>query len=187
MGMPLPKMTLAEYLAWETAQPDRHEFNRGETFAMVGGTSGHNRVIVNLTRRIDAHLDGTPCRVFSENMKLQLADEACFYPDVMVTCGKTFKGDELAVTEPLLIVEVLSPSIQGFDRGNKFILYRSLASLREYALIDPATRTVEVFTWTDSGAWLLTDQTHLGTLTLASIGCKLPLEWVFKGMDHDSA
>ena len=187
MGLPLPKMTLAEYMAWETAQPDRHEFYRGETFAMVGGTSGHNRVVVNLTRRIDAHLDGTACHVFSENMKLQLSDEGCFYPDVMVTCGKVFKGDELAVTEPLLIIEVLSPSTQGYDRRNKFILYRSLASLREYALIDPDTRTVEVFTLTDSGAWLLTDQTNLGTLTLASIDCKLPLEWVFKGMDRDPA
>jgi hypothetical protein len=78
-GTPLPKMTLAEYMAWKAEQPDRHEFYRGETFAMVDGTSGHNRVIVNLTRRIDAHLAGTACHVFSRNMKLQLADEGCFY------------------------------------------------------------------------------------------------------------
>lgn len=180
-------MTLAEFLAWENAQPDRHEFHRGETFAMVGGTSGHNRVIVNLTRRIDAHLDGTDCRVFSENMKLRLADEGCFYPDVMVTCGQSFKGDELAVTAPTLIIEVLSASTEGYDRRNKFILYRGLASLREYVLIDPVTRTVEVFTLTDGGAWLLTDQANDATLVLASIACELPQEWVFKGLDREPA
>lgn len=182
MGVPLPKLPLADYMAWENDQPDRHEFYRGEIFPMVGGTSGHNRVVVNLTRRIDAHLDATPCHVFSQNMKLQVSSDACFYPDLMVTCGQSFAGDELAVTEPVLIVEILSPGTKGYDRRDKFILYRSLASLREYALIDPAARTVEVFSWTAPGAWLLNDQTGAEKLSLASIGCELPMEWVFKGV-----
>lgn len=182
MGLPLHRPTLAEFLEWENGQPDRHEFYRGEIFAMVGGTSRHNRVIVNLTRRIDAHLDGTTCRVYAENMKVQLGDDGVLYPDVMVACGNAESGDEQAITDPKLVIEVLSPSTKGYDQRDKFILYRSLASLREYVLIDPETRRVEVFTLADAGAWLLTDQTTSWALTLRTVDLVLPFEQVFKGV-----
>ena len=91
-------MTLAEFIAWENEQPERHEFYGGETFAMVGGTRGHNRVIVNLTRHIDSHLDNSPCQVFSENMKLRV-DEDIFCPDLLVTCDKAFSADEGQMAE----------------------------------------------------------------------------------------
>jgi Uma2 family endonuclease len=149
---------------------------------MVGGTARHNRVILNLASRINDHLDGTPCQVFAENMKVQLANEAILYPDVLVTCGKAQAGDEHIITDPKLIIEVLSPSTKGYDKRDKFILYRSLTSLREYVLIDPIERYVEVFTLANAGAWLLTDQTQAGELSLASIECKLPLSLVFKGV-----
>ena len=181
MGMPLQKMTLTEFLAWEEQMPERHEFYRGETFNMVGGTARHNRVILNLASRIGDHLDGTPCQVFAENMKVQLA-EGVLYPDVMVTCGKAEAGDELTITDPTLVIEVLSPSTKGYDKRDKFILYRTLASLREYVLIDPAKRQVEVFTLADAGAWLLTDQTNSDNLTLKSIDCQLSMALVFKGV-----
>jgi Uma2 family endonuclease len=181
MGLPLQRMTCAEFLAWEEQQPDRHEFYRGETFAMVGGTARHNRVVLNLANRIGDHLDGTPCQVFAENMKVQLA-EGVLYPDVMVTCGQAEAGDEQTISDPKLIIEVLSPNTKGYDKRDKFILYRTLASLREYVLIDPVNRQVEVFTLADAGAWLLTDQTTAVELILASIDCKLPMELVFKGV-----
>jgi Uma2 family endonuclease len=181
MGLPLQRMTCAEFLAWEEQQPDRHEFYRGETFAMVGGTARHNRVVLNLANRIGDHLDGTPCQVFAENMKVQLA-EGVLYPDVMVTCGQAEAGDEQTISDPKLIIEVLSPNTKGYDKRDKFILYRTLASLREYVLIDPVNRQVEVFTLADAGAWLLTDQTTAVELALASIDCKLPMELVFKGV-----
>jgi Uma2 family endonuclease len=182
MGLPLQRMTLAEFLAWEEQQTVRHEFYRGEVFAMVGGTARHNRVILNLASRIGDHLDGTPCQVFAENMKLQLA-EGVLYPDVMVTCGKAEAGDEQTIADPKLVIEVLSPSTKGYDKRDKFILYRTLPSLREYVLIDPAKRQVEVFTLADAGAWLLTDQTRADELTLASIDCKLPMALIFKGVE----
>lgn len=181
MGMPLRKMSIAEFLAWEEHQLERHELYLGETFAMVGGTARHNRVILNLASRIGDHLDGTPCQVFAENMKVQIA-EGVLYPDVMVTCGKADAGDEQTVTDPKLIIEVLSPSTKGYDKRDKFILYRSLASLREYALIDPAKRQIEVFTLAEAGTWSLTDQTTADMLTLTSIDCTLPMDLVFKGV-----
>ena len=132
----MQKMSVDEFLAWEEHQPERHEFYLGETFAMVGGTARHNRVILNLASRIGDHLDGTSCQVFAENMKVQIT-EGILYPDVMVTCGKAEAGDEQTVSDPKLIIEVLSPSTRGYDKRDKFILYRTLASLREYVLIDP--------------------------------------------------
>lgn len=187
MGLSLPKMTLADYMVWESAQPDRHEFHQGETFAMVGGTARHNRVILNLASRIGAHLDGTACQVFAESMLVQLADQSVLYPDVVVTCSKAEAGDEQTVTDPKLIIEVLSPSTSGYDKRNKFILYRTLVSLREYVLIDPTTREVEVFTLADAGSWLLTDQTRSSALSLVSIDCVLPMDVLFKGVQNEAA
>ena len=129
-------MTLTEFLEWEEHQAERHEFYRGETFAMAGETARHNRVVLNLASRMGDHLDGTPCQVFAASMKVQIAD-GVLYPDVMVTCAKADAGDELTVTDPRLIIEVLpalSASTKGCDKRDKFILYRTLASLREYVL-----------------------------------------------------
>ena len=178
-------MTLTEFLVWEENQTERHEFFGGETFAIVGGTARHNRVTLNLASRIGDHLDGTTCQVFAENMQVQMAD-GVLYPDVMVSCGKTEAGDEQTVTDLKLIIEVLSPSTRGYDQRDKFILYRTLASLREYALIDPVKRQVEVFTWAEGGTWTLTDQTAADVLTLASIDCKLAMELVFKGVESEA-
>lgn len=179
-------MDLIEFLVWEEQQPERHEFFRGEIFEMVGGTARHNRVVLNLASRIGDHLDGNACQVFAGNMRVQIA-EGVLYPDVMVTCGKAEAGDEQTVTDPKLIIEVLCPMTGGYDKRDKFILYRTLAALREYVLIDPTKRQLEVFTLTDGGSWLLTDQTNSVDLSLSCIDYKLPMELVFKGVGSDPA
>ena len=116
---------------------------------------------------------------------MQMAD-GLLCPDVMMTCGKVEAGDEQAVTDPKLIVEVLSPGTRGYDQRDKFVLYRALASLREYVLIDPAKLQLKVFTWVDGGVWLLTDQSNACVLSLASIGCTLSMELVLKGVESDA-
>ena len=185
MGMPLQKLTLAEFLDWEMKQTARHEYCRGETFNMVGGRRGHGRVIANLMRHLGNHLDDGPCQAFSENMKVQIGDEAVLYPDVFVTCDKRFSADEIVFTVPLLIVEVLSPSTQRYDRSEKFALYRRLPSLREYVLIDPDTRRVEVFRHEADGNWKLFDMSDGEALVLDSVALTLTLGQLFKGMDSD--
>jgi Uma2 family endonuclease len=182
--VPLQKMTLTEFLAWEEHQTERHEFFGGETFAMVGGTARQNRVILNLASLIGDHLDGTPCQVFAQNMKVKIA-EGVLYPDVMVTCGKAEAGDEQTVSDPRLIIEVLSPGAGGYDKRDNFVVYRALPSLREYVLIDSLKRQVEVFTLVDGGSSVLTDQTGCVDLSLSSIDCQLPMELVFKGVEKD--
>lgn len=186
MGFPLSKMSLDEFLSWERSQPERHEFWRGEVFAMVGGTARHNRVILNLASRLTEALAGSPCQVFAESMKVQLA-EGVLYPDVVVACGKAEAGDEESVTDPRLVIEVLSPSTRGYDKRDKFILYRTLPSLREYVLIDPATRQVEVFTAAPGGAWVLTDQTGQAELVLASIDRRLASDDIYRGVEAPRA
>lgn len=149
-------MTLTEFLVWEEHQAERHEFFREESLALVGGMPRHNRVTLNLASCIGDHLDGTPCQVYAQNMKVQIAG-CMLYPDVMVTCGKAEAGDEQMVSDPKLIIEVLCPSTGGYDKRDKFIVYRAFPSLREYVLVDSLKRQVEVFTLAEDGSWLLTD------------------------------
>jgi Uma2 family endonuclease len=182
MGVPLHKQSIAEYLAWESEQANRNEFWRGEVFAMVGGKRGHGRVIANLMRHLGNHLDDTPCQAFSENMKVQVSEDAVLYPDVFVTCDREFTADQTVFKAPVLVIEVLSPSTQAYDRSKKFAMYRQLVSLREYALIDPESRRVEVFRPAEDGNWKLFDMSDDDALVLTSVGCTLEILALFKGM-----
>ena len=182
MGVPLHKPSLSQFMNWEADQEGRHEFHRGEVFAMVGGRRGHSRIIANLVRHLGNHLDGTPCQVFSEGMKVQIGDDTVLYPDVFVTCDQQFRFDEQVVTAPTLVIEVLSPTTQGYDRSTKFAFYRRLQSLREYVLIDPDTKRVEVFRPAEDGHWKLFDMSDAPTLDLASVDGRIALRDVFQGM-----
>ena len=183
MGSPLPKLTLEAYLAWENEQPEKHEFYRGEVFAMVGGRRIHGRVVNNLSTALSIALKGGACQVFSEGMKVQPADDTILYPDVFVTCDPADLRTEMIFTAPKLAIEVLSPSTQAYDRSQKFALYRRMASLQEYALVDPDTRRIEVFRIGADGLWVLHDMSELANLTLASVGCEMTLNDVFDGVD----
>lgn len=183
MGIPATRLTLAEYVEWENAQPDRNEFVRGEVFAMVGGRRSHGRVVSNLNRRLGEALDGSPCQVFSESMKVQVGTDAILYPDVFVTCDREDLRTDQIFRAPIVVVEVLSPSTHGYDRSLKFALYRGLPSLREYVLIDPESRRVESFRVGADGFWVLHDMTDDGSLAVPAIGATIPMAEVFAGVD----
>ncbi|HEU0203853.1 MAG TPA: Uma2 family endonuclease [Burkholderiaceae bacterium] len=186
MGVPNRKMSLREFLEWENAQPDRNEYYRGEVFAIVGGRRTHGRVVGNLVYRLNRHLEGSPCQVFSESMKVQIADDAIFYPDVFVTCDAADLRTEMIFRAPLVVIEVLST--QAYDRSQKFALYRRLPSLREYVLVDPESRRVETFRLGTDGLWVLHDMSESAALSIAAIDARLPLAEVFAGLDQaDSA
>jgi Uma2 family endonuclease len=176
------KLSLTDFLAWENAQPDRHEFYRGEIFAMVGARRGHGCIVANLLRHIGNQLDGSPCRVFSESMKIMIADDTILYPDVFITCDAADLRTELIFTAPTVVIEVLSPSTQGYDRGAKFALYRRLKSLREYILIDPDSRSVEGFRRGDDGKWVLHDMSEVDQIELAALDCRIAMTQVFAGV-----
>jgi len=183
MALPASQLSLSEYLEWENQQPDRNEFYRGEVFAMVGARRVHGVVVGNLIRHLGNQLAGTPCRAFVENMKLQVADDAIFYPDLLITCDRADLATELLFRSPSVVIEVLSPGTQAYDRGLKFATYRRVPSLREYILVDPDARSVEGFRRNDEGHWVLHDMSEGPTLDAPSIGCSVPLAEVFDGVD----
>lgn len=187
MAVPAQLLTLAEFVTWENEQPDRHEYYRGEIFAMVGARRVHGLVTGNLFAMLKSQLKGSPCRAFVEGMKLQISDNALFYPDVFVTCDSRDLKTEMTFRYPKVVVEVLSPSTQAFDRGLKFAAYRTLDSLQEFVLVDPDARRVEVYRRNERSLFELHDQTGKEQLELTSIDCRVPMTEVFDGLDDEPA
>jgi Uma2 family endonuclease len=183
MGLPAAKLSLAEFIAWENEQPDRNEFYRGEVFAMVGGRRSHGRLVNNLSFKLNQALEGSPCQVFAESMKVQVADDTLLYPDVFVTCDPTDLRTEQIFRAPTLVVEVLSPSSHSRDRTRKFALYRRLPSLQEYLLVDPDTRDVQAFRRNANDEWVLADMTDAETLDIPCLQIRIPMAEVFAGVD----
>ncbi len=150
------RLSAQEFLAWDTTQTQRHEFIAGEVFAMAGASEAHVTTAGNLYVTLRRHLSGTPCRTFITDMKLQVqAADAYFYPNVMVTCSATDATSPNIKREPVLLAEVLSPTTAAYDRGDKFTAYRRIASLREYLLIDPDSRRVELYRLGADNLWVL--------------------------------
>ena len=183
MGLPLPNLSLDDFLAWEDQQVERHEFYRGEVFLMVGARRIHACVVMNLARALGNALAGTPCRVFSESAKLSPTGDTILYPDLFVTCDPADLRTEVIFRAPKLVIEVLSPSTQAHDRSAKFALYRGMPSLLEYGLVDPDTRRVEVFRIGRDGLWVLHDMSDDNALALASVDVRIAMDAVFDGVD----
>lgn len=151
---------------------------------MVGARRQHGLVVLNLGSALKTHLKGSRCRAFVESMKVQPAHGMIFYPDVFVTCDPQDLKTDMVFRNPSLIVEVLSDSTQAYDRGLKFTAYRLLASLQEYALVDPDTRRVEVYRRNERLNFELIDQTGHADLVLDSVGLKLAMAEVFDGVEE---
>jgi Uma2 family endonuclease len=188
MALPKPefKFDLESYLAWEDEQIEKHEYHQGEIFAMVGARLPHQTLSGNVYAALKSGLRGTPCRTYLDGTKLRIeADDAVLYPDVMVTCDPRDKsGEDRYLSWPILIVEVLSESTAAYDLGPKFALYRKLETLREYLIIDPDSRRIEVFRRNEANLWVLRDFTGESIIELTSIGVTLPAEVVFEDFDQ---
>jgi Uma2 family endonuclease len=189
MGLPQPihRMTAQEFSVWELDEPERHEFFRGDVFrvfGMGGARREHVRVTMNLARALDNHLHGSPCQVFSADMKVHVKETGdMFYPDILVTCNERDLVASLEMQHPKLIIEVLSPSTQTFDRGDKFLTYRLIDTLEEYALVDPHTRTFEVYRRQPNGTdWLLTPGRYADGLLLRSVELVIPSDLLFENV-----
>ncbi|MFI5300335.1 MAG: Uma2 family endonuclease [Polyangiales bacterium] len=186
MGSPAPQhpMTSDEFLAFENASPIKHEYVRGEVFAMTGTSDFHNDVVHNVSSLLRDHLRGKPCRAHHENIKLRVeAANAYFYPDVFVTCDPRDRDDHLVKRHPVLIVEVLSESTAEYDRTDKFDDYQLLESLREYALVDSRQRRAIVYRKGDDGRWDRAPMSDAASVTLASIGLTTSIAALYDDTD----
>jgi Uma2 family endonuclease len=147
-------MTPPEYLAWEEQQPMKYGYINGEVFAMTGGTLSHNSVAINLTSALKNHLRGKGCKVFMADAKVGVSPQGPFhYPDVMVSCHPQDQRALKLIYHPCLIVEVLSPGTEAFDRGQKFKHYRQIDTLKEYVLIEADQMNVECYRRNEIGEW----------------------------------
>jgi Uma2 family endonuclease len=151
-----PKMTPQEFLDWEDQQPLRYEYWDGVVVAMTGGTIPHNQVAVNLATLLKNHLRGKGCKILTSDAKVGITvDGPFYYADVSVTCDPRDRTARKSIHHPCLIAEILSPSTESIDRGQKFRRYRRIATLREYLLIDPDRMSVECYRLNERGNWEL--------------------------------
>jgi Uma2 family endonuclease len=150
------RLTLSEYLDIERRSDEKHEYFAGEVFAMAGASPNHNVLVHNVGRALGNALDDTPCRVFSSDQRVKTKSTLYTYPDVTVVCAEPeYEQTEPAtLLNPLLIVEVLSPSTAVKDLGFKFEHYRSIPSLKTYVLVDQDRMFVQVYERHESGGWL---------------------------------
>jgi len=176
------RFTPQEYLALERKSETRNEYYNGEIFAMAGASREHNLIAGNLFRDIGNQLEDRPCETYMNDMRVWIEATGLYtYPDVVVVCGEPrFQDREVdTLLNPTVIVEVLSPTTEAYDRGDKFRHYRRIDSLREFVLISQDRMMVERYT-RQGKDWVLSDMTDPDqVLKLESIGCQIPLDRIY--------
>ena len=175
-------MTYAEYLELERSSDIKHEYLRGEVIALAGGTPEHSRLAANVIGELRTALSGRPCVVFTSDARVRIeATDRATYPDVTVVCERLEHAadDRDAITNPVVIVEVLSDQTEADDRGEKFAHYRRLASLREYVLVSQRTPRIEVYR-RQGLAWVFSEAAAGQALALESLGVTLSVDEIYR-------
>lgn len=187
---PKTRYTAEEYVALERKAEYKSEFVNGMIIALAGMSRSHSLILVNLRREVSRQLLGRPCETFTSDMRVRVSPTGLYtYPDLVSVCGEALFDDEHVDTllNPTVIVEVLSPSTEAYDRGETFAHYRRLESLREYVLV--SQDKVRIESYVRQGAqWLLSEASGLDeTVRLESIGCALPLRDVYDKVRFDES
>ncbi len=181
------RMTFKEYVALEEKSDVRHEFDRGEVFAMAGGTPEHAALCAAATHALVGQLRGA-CRTFSEALRVRTPTEKTAYPDALVICGEVMRdpADRNTVTNPTLIVEVLSESTEAYDRGKKFQHYRAVPSFAEYVLVaSQGAPCIERFVKTGD-VWTICSAASAGErMRLASVDVIFDVDAIYQGLVGD--
>ena len=173
-----------EYLEWEELQEIRYEYAEGEVYAMTGGTLPHSGIALNFGVLLKNHLRGRGCQVFNSDAKVGVTDKGpFFYPDVNVTRDTRDRTALKFVQHPCIIAEVLSPTTEAYDRGNKFAQYRRLESLKEYVLISSDSINVEIFRLNQNNKWELTAYTEGDEIHLTSVDLQFSIELLYEDIN----
>ena len=172
------------YLKQEAGSKTRHEHIDGAVHAMTENTLRHNLIALNLATLIRAHLRGTPCRAFMSDAKLRVAKQnVYYYPDVLVSCApslQTLNASEAVIDAPVLLIEVTSPSTDGIDHREKLLAYRTLPSLKEYALVAQDKPEIEIHARLSDTSWEITTLTAGDLVTFASINLTTDFAGVYE-------
>jgi Uma2 family endonuclease len=185
----LPKtfLTPEQYLEIERKAEFKSEYHNGEMFAMAGASFAHGLLIRNVMRELDRQLLDRPCRPIPNDLRVFVPATGLFtYPDVVVSCGEPRFLDSYVDTliNPTVLVEVLSPSTEAYDRGRKFEHYRSITTLQEYLLVASDRVHVDLYTRQPDSRWLLTSASQEEeSISLSSLGCVLTLNELYRDFD----
>jgi Uma2 family endonuclease len=179
-----PKLTPAEYFAWEEQQLCRHEYINGEVYAMSGGTQNHSRIALKCAALLENHLPECRCRVFNSDCRVNIVGTNDYiYPDASVSCDDRDKITTQYITYPCLIIEVLSESTEAYDRGNKFFRYRQNPQLQDYLLVSSQDIAIDLYRKNSSGRWEILNFRSGDSVELQSVNLTFPIEQVYRGID----
>ncbi|MBD1921946.1 Uma2 family endonuclease [Microcoleus sp. FACHB-831] len=175
-------VSVEDYLEGERVSPIKHEYRRGQVYAMGGAKKPHVIIASNLVRRLGNHLNDSNCVVLSSDIKVRIEAADCFYyPDVTVTCDERERtSTEDFILYPSLVIEVLSNSTAAFDRGEKFADYQTLETLREYVLVSQSEMKVECFRLNEEGKWVSETYVSGDEVYLASVDFRCPISSIYQ-------
>ena len=179
------KLTEEEYLLFEKASLEKHEYFKGEIFAMAGAGARHNVIFSNFFISVGIQLKGKPCKPYGSDLRIHIPENSLFtYPDISIICGEIIpsKVDADTAVQPTVIIEILSPSTRNYDQGIKFRLYREIPTLKEFITIDSESIGIEAYRINSQGNWELKDYRSIDeTLTIPSVGLSLSLKEIYEG------
>lgn len=183
-AQPKHYVTSDEYLAFERTDDKKHEYLAGTIYAMAGGSARHNRIAGSTYATLYAQLRQRQCTVYPSDMRVKVIQTELYtYPDITIVCGNEQYEDkkEDTLLNPTIIIEVLSPSTEKYDRGKKFQHYRTILSLREYILIAQDTYHIERFARQSDNTWVLSEaSSREDSIDITTIQCVLRLEEVYE-------
>lgn len=179
------KLTEEEYLLFEKASRDKHEFFKGEVFAMAGAGARHNVIFSNLFGELAYRLKGKPCKPYGSDLRIHIPENSLYtYPDISIICGEIIpsKMDADTAIQPTVLIEILSPSTRNYDEGIKFRLYREIPTLKEFITIDTESIRIESYRINGQGNWELKDYRSIDeTLSVPTVSVSLALKEIYEG------
>lgn len=188
MGLPeTVYISEKDYLDTERLALGKQEYYKGEIFAMGGASISHNKIAINCTTDISNKLKGKKCQPFGSDLRIHIPKNTLFtYPDISIICGKIETTDDIfdTVTNPSVIIEILSPSTRNYDKGEKFTLYREIDSLQEYILIDSERIMVEKFIRNADNSWQLTEYKSIEqSFSITTVSIEMKLTDIYEGLE----
>jgi Uma2 family endonuclease len=179
-----PRFTPEQYFAWEEQQLHRHEYIDGEVYAMSGGTINHGDIAGNFLALLKIHMRGRGCKTLNSDCRVNIVESNDYvYPDISFTCDDRDKTTPQYIRYPCLIVEVLSPSTEAYDRGDKFRMYRRNPNLRDYLLVDASKMAIDLYRKDESGNWYILNYEAGDSIEFKSIDLTFPIEQVYEDIE----
>jgi len=184
------KFSIEEYLEMENTSIEKHEYYKGEIFAMSGAKMPHNTISKNLLGTLFAKLKGKKCQPYGSDVRVHVESNTLFtYPDISIVCGEviTLNNDDYNVLNPTVIIEILSASTKNYDRGEKFKLYRDIMTLKEYILVDSESVHIEAFRLNEHNHWELEEYNAITeNLQIKSINENILLSEIYGGVKMEA-